>query len=106
MIIVNPGDEAFLTYDWYPHKFGLPVTIDHKSSWTYVQLSMEATRSDWTEDNELSGEAAPNYMISLVEAKSFYAGISKPLFICLMIGKHEAQSCELNYKPTEIYSTS
>ena len=57
MVIVNPGDEAFLTYDWYPHKFGQPITIDHKSSWTYVQLSMEATRSDWTEDNELSGEA-------------------------------------------------
>ena len=68
MIIVNPGDEAFLTYDWYPHKFGLPVTIDHKSSWTYVQLSMEATRSDWTEDNELSGETAPNYDFITVEA--------------------------------------
>ena len=50
------GDEAFVTYDWYPYNIGEPINIDPNSSWTYIKLTMEASRTEWTEGNELSGK--------------------------------------------------
>ena len=56
LLIVHPGDEAFVTYDWYPYNIGEPINIDPNSSWTYIKLTMEASRTEWTHGNELSGK--------------------------------------------------